>query len=186
MTSHDYLGDTSTPTPADAATTGADPSSERLITDVSTGDSMEPGGPDEPGWQRHADQFAAARDHGGVAQSSPDQTDSWVLTGDENPDDNRRNTDLSSMDHSLFAGADLEKFRGQWNSVQAGFVDDPQRCVEQADGLVTDVVQQLSSSFAEARSRLEQQWSRGENASTEDLRVALKRYREFFDRLLAV
>src|SRR4051812_34720998 len=59
-------------------------------------------------------------------------------------------------------------------------------CVQKADGLVSDVVRQLISGFTEARSRLEQQWSRGEEASTEDLRVALKRYREFFDRLLAV
>jgi len=52
--------------------------------------------------------------------------------------------------------------------------------------LVSDAVERLSNSFADARSRLEQQWGRGEEASTEDLRVALKRYREFFDRLLAV
>jgi hypothetical protein len=70
--------------------------------------------------------------------------------------------------------------------VQAGFVDNPKQCVEQADGLVSNVVSQLSNGFAEARSRLEQQWGRGEEASTEDLRVALKRYRVFFDRLLAV
>ena len=70
--------------------------------------------------------------------------------------------------------------------VQAGFVDDPRRLRPKADGLVSDVVEQLINGFTEARSRLEQQWSRGEEASTEDLRVALKRYREFFDRLLAV
>jgi hypothetical protein len=186
MTTHDYPGDTSTPAPADAAMASADPASERLITDVSAGDSVERDRADDPGWQRPADQFAATRDQGGVTQSSSDQTDSSVPMGDENPDDDRRNADPSSMDDSLFAGADLEKFRGEWNSVQAGFVDDPQRCVEQADSLVSDVVEQLSNSFAEARSRLEQQWSRGENASTEELRVALKRYREFFDRLLAV
>ena len=94
--------------------------------------------------------------------------------------------DQSSTDTSLFAETDLAKLRRGWDSVQAGFVDDPKHCVEQADGLVSDVVEQLSNGFAEARSRLEQQWSRGQDASTEDLRVALKRYREFFDRLLAV
>jgi hypothetical protein len=79
-----------------------------------------------------------------------------------------------------------DELRTRWDGVQAGFVDDPRDCVQQADGLVSDVVRQLISGFTEARSRLEQQWSRGEEASTEDLRVALKRYREFFDRLLAV
>jgi hypothetical protein len=92
----------------------------------------------------------------------------------------------SSKGTALFADADLEELRSRWDDVQAGFVDDPRDCVQKADGLVSAVVKQLTSGFTEARSRLEQQWSRGEEASTEDLRVALKRYREFFDRLLAV
>ena len=92
----------------------------------------------------------------------------------------------SSNGTSLFADAELTELRTRWDNVQAGFVDDPKDCVQKADGLVSDVVEQLTSGFTEARSRLEQQWSRGEEASTEDLRVALKRYREFFDRLLAV
>ena len=70
--------------------------------------------------------------------------------------------------------------------MQAGFVDDPKDCVHKADGLVSDVVDQLTNGFSEARSRLEENWARGEEASTEDLRVALKGYREFFERLLAV
>ncbi|WP_454786377.1 hypothetical protein [Mycobacterium antarcticum] len=91
-----------------------------------------------------------------------------------------------SSEESLFASADLTGLRSRWDDVQAGFVDDPRQCVQTADGLVSDVVQQLTDGFSEARSRLEQQWARGEDVSTEDLRLALKRYREFFDRLLAV
>ena len=87
---------------------------------------------------------------------------------------------------SLFGHSDLGDLKNRWNDVQAGFVDDPRQCVQQADGLVSDVVDQLTAGFSQARSRLEEQWARGEEASTEDLRVALKRYREFFDRLLAV
>jgi hypothetical protein len=70
--------------------------------------------------------------------------------------------------------------------VQASFVDDPKDCVQKADVLVSDLVEQLTSGFADARSHLEEQWARGEEASTEDLRVALMHYREFFQRLLAV
>jgi hypothetical protein len=70
--------------------------------------------------------------------------------------------------------------------VQAGFVDDPKECVHKADGLVSDVVGRLATGFTETRSRLEEQWARGEEASTEDLRLALRRYRDFFERLLAV
>jgi hypothetical protein len=92
----------------------------------------------------------------------------------------------SSTDRLLFVDDELSELRARWDNVQTGFVDDPQDCVQKADGLVSDVVEQLTNGFTEARSRLEQQWGRGEEASTEDLRVALKRYREFFDRLLAV
>jgi hypothetical protein len=91
-----------------------------------------------------------------------------------------------STEKSLFAENELSGLRSRWDDVQSGFVDDPKECVQKADGLVSDVVDQLTTGFSEARSRLEAQWARGEEASTEDLRLALKRYREFFERLLAV
>jgi hypothetical protein len=91
-----------------------------------------------------------------------------------------------STEESLFARDKLSGLRSRWDHVQAGFVDNPQECVQQADGLVSDVVDELTNAFSQARSGLEAQWARGEQASTEDLRIALKRYREFFDRLLAV
>src|SRR6478752_767046 len=112
-----------------------------------------------------------------------------AITGTETaggmPDPTRSGTE-SSTEQPLFADRKLAELRARWDTVQTGFVDDPQDCVQKADGLVSDVVEQLTNGFTEARSRLEQQWGRGEKASTEDLRVALKRYREFFDRLLAV
>jgi hypothetical protein len=58
--------------------------------------------------------------------------------------------------------------------------------VERADELVAEVIKRLADSFAQERSRLEGQWGRGDNVSTEDLRVALQRYRAFFDRLLNI
>jgi hypothetical protein len=92
----------------------------------------------------------------------------------------------SSTDEELFAGDDLAELRARWAGVQAAFVDDPKDCVQKADVLVSDLVEQLTTGFAQARSHLEEQWSRGEEASTEDLRLALMHYREFFERLLAV
>ena len=92
----------------------------------------------------------------------------------------------SPTQRSLFADDELAGLRARWDNVQAGFVDDPKECVHKADGLVSDVVDQLTIGFAETRSRLEEQWARGEEASTEDLRLALRRYRDFFERLLAV
>jgi hypothetical protein len=84
----------------------------------------------------------------------------------------------------LFSESELGDFRSQWSHLQTGFVDEPRRTVEDADKLVAAVMQRLAEGFANERSGLEKQWDRGDNVSTEDLRVALQRYRSFFDRLL--
>lgn len=78
-----------------------------------------------------------------------------------------------------------ERLRERWMQVQAGFVDEPRHAVEQADELVAEAIKNLAQSFANARASLEQEWSRGEDVDTEDLRVALRRYRAFFSQLLA-
>jgi hypothetical protein len=90
-----------------------------------------------------------------------------------------------TTDEALFADDELSGFRSRWDEIQSGFVDEPRQAVEQADALVADVVDRLTAGFSEARSRLEEQWAKGEDASTEELRVALTRYRSFFKRLLA-
>lgn len=95
-------------------------------------------------------------------------------------------TDHPADDGETLFAVDPAGLRTRWDDIQAAFVDDPSGCVQQADGLVDEVIQQLTSQFADTRSHLEAQWARGESASTEDLRVALTRYREFFQRLLAV
>jgi hypothetical protein len=92
----------------------------------------------------------------------------------------------SSMDDVVVTDDDLAELRARWAGVQAAFVDDPKDCVHQADILVSDLFEHLTTGFAQVRSRLEEQWSRGEEASTEDLRLVLMHYREFFERLLAV
>ena len=84
----------------------------------------------------------------------------------------------------LFSKSEVGDFRSQWSNLQTGFVDEPRRAVEGADKLVAAVMQRLAEGFANERSGLEKQWDRGDNVSTEDLRVALQRYRSFFDRLL--
>src|ERR1700720_3364121 len=84
----------------------------------------------------------------------------------------------------LFSESEMGEFRSQWSKIQTGFVDEPRRTVENADKLVAAVMQRLAEGFANERSGLEKQWDRGDNVSTEDLRLALQRYRSFFDRLL--
>ena len=86
----------------------------------------------------------------------------------------------------LFEGNAAEKFRTRWLAIQSKFVDDPSASVKDADDLVADVIQNITSNFADRRGSLERQWSGGGDTSTEDLRLALKQYRSFFERLLSL
>jgi hypothetical protein len=86
----------------------------------------------------------------------------------------------------LFSSGEAKDFHARWDAVQAAFVDEPRQAVEQADSLVAGAMKRLAEGFAEERARLESQWDRGDSVSTEDLRLALRRYRSFFGRLLSV
>lgn len=86
----------------------------------------------------------------------------------------------------LFSGNEANELRAQWDAIQVGFVDEPRGAVKQADNLVAGTMKRLAEVFAAERSKLEGQWDQGENVSTEDLRLALRRYRSFFSRLLSV
>jgi hypothetical protein len=92
--------------------------------------------------------------------------------------------DTATKAGHLLAADDAEAFRARWTDVQHGFVDAPRQAVEQADGLVADLMQHLAKTFADERGRLEGQWDQGDDVSTEDLRTAFQRYRLFFERLL--
>jgi hypothetical protein len=86
----------------------------------------------------------------------------------------------------LFEEDAARKFRSRWLAIQSKFVDDPGDSVKQADDLVADVIKSVTMNFANRRVSLEKQWNGEDNASTEDLRIALKQYRSFFDRLLTL
>jgi hypothetical protein len=85
----------------------------------------------------------------------------------------------------LFDDEDATLFRERWQLVQTRFVDDPRGAVRDADALVSEVTQSLTSHFAEQRTSLESQWSSGDDVDTEALRVAIRRYRSLFERLLS-
>ena len=86
----------------------------------------------------------------------------------------------------LFSAEEAKDFRARWDAIQVSFVDEPRQVVEQADSLVAVAMKRLAEMFAAERARLEGQWDRGDNVSTEDLRLALQRYRSFFGRILSV
>jgi len=80
----------------------------------------------------------------------------------------------------------VQDLRTRWDGIQAGFVDEPRTAVQQADELVAAAIKGLEDSFADARNKLERQWSKGDQVDTEDLRLALRKYRSFFQKLLSV
>jgi len=89
-------------------------------------------------------------------------------------------------DEQLLVGDDAGELGNRWQEIQARFVDDPQEAVHDADALVQDVLHRVTRGFADERRRLEEQWDGGDDVSTEELRLALQRYRTFFGRLLSV
>jgi hypothetical protein len=86
----------------------------------------------------------------------------------------------------LFAEDEAGGYRTRWSAIQTGFVDEPRKAVEEADTLVAEVMTRLADVFAAERRQLEAHWERTDKVSTEDLRVAMRRYRSFFERLLSI
>jgi hypothetical protein len=80
---------------------------------------------------------------------------------------------------------DASDLEARWQEIQVRFVDEPRGAVEQADALVAEVMRRLAETFASERDQMEKEWHAGDQVSTEDLRIALQRYRSFFQRLLA-
>ena len=160
---------------------------------LSESDPMEPSNRQDYGTEQAQPSSERMTQPGAAMDADAAQRDSTALDDTAAEMHTGTGTDASAgqvasarNDHDLFADDELVGLRARWDIVQASFVDDPKDCVQKADGLVADLVEQLTRSFSHSRSQLEEQWARGEDASTEDLRITLKRYREFFDRLLAV
>jgi hypothetical protein len=86
---------------------------------------------------------------------------------------------------SLLEDGELRGITMRWKDIQAEFVDEPQKAVQEADALVAELLQRLAVMFAAERAELENRWAGGDQVSTEDLRQGLRRYRSFFERLLA-
>jgi hypothetical protein len=89
-------------------------------------------------------------------------------------------------EQSLVPKRQKEDMRERWQTIQASFVDEPRKAVQEADQLVNSAIQQMEEVFRNQRTQMEQTWSGGKDVSTEDLRLSLQRYRTFFDRLLSL
>lgn len=105
---------------------------------------------------------------------------SAAATADRAPSTKREESDLAP----LFAEDVATEFRSRWDVVQRGFVDDPRQSVRAGDELVAQVIKSLVETFSGQRASVEGE--RADQASTENLRLALRRYRSFFERLLSI
>lgn len=135
----------------------------------------------------------AALAHADEQQTYEDQrNEDQTIDGRDRSVDTRMNADGAANTNetdertALFSSDETKTLRGQWDSIQVGFVDEPRQAVERADALVAGAMKRLAEMFAAERERLEKQWDRGDSVSTEELRQALRRYRSFFGRLLSV
>jgi hypothetical protein len=133
--------------------------------------------------RRAADADAQAGDTVPATADGPTEPDVSATRSD--PDRAPRGADDIDEAGSLLPDGEESDFQRRWEEIQTRFVDDPRQAVEDADALVAGVMQRIAEGFAQARDGLEGQWSRGEDVGTEELRVALQRYRAFFRRLLS-
>jgi hypothetical protein len=115
--------------------------------------------------------------------SSPDAP---LLTPDAPLSRGVTGTRIDDEQSALFSAEESDELRRTCESVQTGFVDEPRRAVEEADQLVQRVMDRLSDGFKFQREHMEREWGDRADVSTEDLRVALRHYRSFFDRLLDI
>jgi len=121
-----------------------------------------------------------------VVDTPEEKTENERRVEERIPENKTQTDTLNEELVPLFEEDAARKFRSRWLAIQSKFVDDPGDSVKQADDLVADVIKNVTMNFANRRVSLEKQWNGGDNTSTEDLRIALKQYLSFFDRLLTL
>ena len=117
--------------------------------------------------------------------TTADSTDD-IANPSPTPNEDATPDETAEEDRSLLPPDEEAEIVRRWETIQAGFVDEPRKAVQDADNLVAGLMRRLAETFSETRGDLEAQWGRGNQVSTEDLRVTLQRYRAFFGRLLRV
>jgi hypothetical protein len=175
-----------------AAPSDSSPENERSTDDSTSPDAMsDPGsGVEDAGSDASLTRDSAAGDQADTRAADPGAGSAVDKVGGLDgsaPGDARVQADRGAgPEHEpLFPHDQSELFTSRWQEIQTSFVDHPRDAVAKADTLVADLMQRLAASFSQERERLEGQWDLGDDVSTEDLRVALTRYRSFFDRLLS-
>ncbi|RAO35191.1 hypothetical protein PSN13_02446 [Micromonospora saelicesensis] len=140
------------------------------------------------------DRDAAAAGAAGYGSATPEMVDPDA-DGEPVPGDDTSPT-LESAGTSRPAGSTVaaepatlldtdtaQGFRDRWRDVQLRFVDDPQAAAGEAQSLVEEAIQALSSALAAQKNTLGG-WQDAGSADTEQLRMAVRNYRDFLDRVL--
>jgi hypothetical protein len=144
--------------------------------------------------EKHKDKDLNTKDSAVVIEKEPngrkDMTMSERTEGIETPVMSQvtRETHIEAQEKpiALLSEDEVSDFQSCWNAIQTGFVDEPRSAVEDADGLVAEIMGRLTDIFAEELVCLEDQWTHSDDISTEQLRLTLQRYRSFFHRLLSL
>lgn len=172
-----------------------DTADERVPDDVVPGD-VRVAGDDDP--ERHSpragDEYAAAVP-GAVTPPAAEYDDGtyrdpYARTGGDTPAG--PDTEPSEVpahaapDDVVLFDQDPDQVQARWRDLQASFVDDPGEAVRRADGLVGEVVEALTSSLTTRTNGLRDRWKDTEAADTEQMRLALRDYRNVLERLLAL
>ncbi|HEY2195400.1 MAG TPA: hypothetical protein VGH76_24295 [Actinomycetospora sp.] len=146
-----------------------------------TGEGRHDGGLRDEGLRDDASRHEGPRDDAGRDDGPGRYTRQHGDQPGQHDHDAKDSDGVSVLDPSA-----SERLRGRWQEVQAAFVDEPRQAVTEADQLVGEVLDEVSRVFRHQRSELEAEWSGNTEPGTEELRQALRRYREFFDRLLSL
>lgn len=156
------VGSESMPTSTDASrrTSGVDTSADAAVADSDVGTTRSDAG------------------------TTPAGVGTTTSVAGSDPSSGSAGTDMGGAG-PLLPERDVEAASQRWHQIQSTFVDDPRRAIAEADMLVSRLVQQVTELFNAERSQFESLWDRGDEVSTEELRVGLQRYRSFFHRLLS-
>lgn len=127
----------------------------------------------------------AGAEAAGAARAAVGESPEVERSGQERPVDERP-VDEPTGDFTLLEADEEVRFQERWRELQTEFVDDPRAAVRRAHGLVSELTDRLTDRFTRERDELERQWEDSGEASTETLRLAVRRYRAFFERLLAI
>lgn len=93
--------------------------------------------------------------------------------------------DVRETSITFWEEAASEQFRAEWHEIKAQFVDDPVAALTRAHDLLTEAVHELTESMLAERDDLDPLRGTG-TPDTESMRMSMRGYREFLDRILAL